>query len=115
MIRKYQSIDNTKRNTFWGILERRSDDFLTYMRKTLRFSNFKQILINKEKKIGYYSFKKRGEEICLEYDENKGWLVCLCNKWEEVLDENIFATKQEAIRHSNEFYQCFGKLDIFYK
>ena len=115
MIEKYKSVDDTKRNTFWGIFGRRLNNFRNYMSRTLRFSNFRQVFVNKEKKIGYYSFKNKGDEICLDYDKDKGWLVCLCNKWEEVLDEDIFVTKQEAIKQANRFYQCFGKLDTFYK
>lgn len=85
------------------------------MGKVLRFSSFRLILTDKERKIGYYSFKHDGDEICLEQDKDGEWSIYLCNKWEEVLDESVFPTIREALEQANKFYQCLGKLDIFYK
>lgn len=86
-----------------------------FMGNVLRFSNFRLILINKKRKTGYYSFKRKGNEICLDHGDTYGWLVCLCNKWEEVVDETMVSTKEQAVDQANKYYQCFGKLDILYK
>jgi hypothetical protein len=86
-----------------------------YMSKALKLSDFRLVITSQETKMGYYSLKKDGDEICLEYDDREGWLVSLCNKWEEVLDEDCFSTQEDALEQANKFYQFFGKLDILYK
>lgn len=99
----------------FNMLGKRVNALREYMSRILGLSNFRLAVTNRETRTGYYSFKKNGDEICLEYDEYEGWLVSLCNKWEEVLDEDCFSTQEEALEQANKFYQFFGKLDVLYK
>ena len=87
------------------------DNLEKHMNTKLTLDDFEWIILNKEIKSGYWSFKKYGYEICLEKGRSK-WRVCLCNKFEEVIDEVFVKTEQTALRRANEFFWSFAKTGI---
>lgn len=78
--------------------------FKVCMSKFLKLKNFKWIIVDEEKKEGYYSFKKNGFEIAIDWVTLTGWSVYLCNKFEEVLEEYDCSSKEEAIKIANKIY-----------
>jgi len=81
------------------------DFFIKGMSKFLKLNNFQWIIVNQENKEGYYSFKKNGWEIAIDWVDSKGWSVFLCNRFEEVLEEYGCSSKEEAIVIVNKIYK----------
>lgn len=77
------------------------------MKESLSIKNFRLIVINKEEKSSYYSFKVKGWEITIDYDYCIGWQVYLCNKWEEVVEEYPCGCEDEAMEIANKIYKSF--------
>ena len=96
------------RDIFRERLERWARNFTNYMNKVLTLKDFEWIILSKKAKSGYYSFKTEFYEICLDQSDIHGWLVCLANNHEEVLEEVIVKTKREALAEANRFYKSFA-------
>ena len=81
------------------------DEFLNNMKKFLKLKDFTWIIVNKENKEGYYSYKINNWELAIDWIPLKGWSVFLCNKFEEVLEEYGCSSKEEAIIIVNKIYK----------
>lgn len=86
-----------------------------YMNDCLKYKDFIWIKLNLDNTdtqyAGYYSFKKDGWEICIENDFGD-WKIYLCNKWEEVIEEQNVRDKEKAIQKANEFYRKIATLAL---
>lgn len=56
---------------------------------------------------GYYSYKKGDWEVCVDHSFKKGWIVSLCNKFEEVVEEYVFNDEATAFAKSEELIKKY--------
>jgi len=83
-------------------------NFLKYMSRNLTIDDFIWITVDSKKGTGYYSFKGNGYEITIDFSYCYGWLVCLCNKWEEVIEQYACRSSEVAVEKANEIYCSFA-------
>lgn len=104
----FHHIDIFKQRLDWW-----AGNLKTYMDKILTIKDFCWVVIDIKKHNGYFSFKDRGYEICLDYSLKNGWVVYLCNKFEEVLEEYCLKTECEAWDKVNDVYRSFVKCNYY--
>ena len=78
------------------------------MSKNLTLEDFQWIIIDKERKEGYYSLKKNGWEITIDWSYKKSWTISVCNRFEEALEEYGCANECEALEIANKIYRSFN-------
>jgi hypothetical protein len=74
------------------------------MNKGLSFQDFDYVLTD-ENGNGYYSFRQKNFEICVDKNTDESWEVLFANKFEEVLKEKKVSNENQALEVAREIYK----------
>ena len=80
--------------------------------RPLTIKDFKWVVLEKRKEVGYFSYRCYGYEFCLEVDLDKVWRMTFCNKEQEVLIEEVRNSEENILKLVNELYQGFGVRNV---